>query len=169
MSKEIEVEFLQKINIHKGILFKVSRMYMDNINDQEDLYQEIVYQLWRSYANFKAESKFSTWMYRVAINTAITFFKKERVRMSAVDAFSSNETARDEFTEDNINTEVDFLYKAIHCLSKLDKALVFFYLEGMSHREIGLNLGITEGNTRVKLNRAKSKLQEIIKKQGYEF
>ena len=76
--KEKEQEFLKRIESHKGILYKVSKMYMDNHDDQQDLFQEIVCQLWKSYDSFRNESQFSTWMYRVAVNTAIVFLKKEK-------------------------------------------------------------------------------------------
>ena len=72
-----EQEFLKIINKHKGILYKVSRMYFDKLEDQQDLFQEIILQLWKSLNSFKGKSEFSSWMYRVALNTAIVFFKKE--------------------------------------------------------------------------------------------
>ena len=71
-------KFLNLIEDHKGILYKVSRMYMDNSEDQNDLIQEIVFQLWKSYERFEGNSQFSTWMYRVSLNTALTYFKKEK-------------------------------------------------------------------------------------------
>ena len=85
-----EQEFLSRIEKHKGILYKVSKMYMDNIDDQEDLFQEIVCQLWKAYDSFKGESQFSTWMYRVAINTAIVFLKKEKRKVDNYELPSTN-------------------------------------------------------------------------------
>ncbi|MTG98962.1 sigma-70 family RNA polymerase sigma factor [Myroides sp. BIT-d1] len=170
MNRIVEKEFLTNIEIHKGILYKVSRMYMDNSEDQADLYQEILLQLWKSYDKFQGKSLFSTWMYRVALNTAITYFKKDRKlstnkQMLSDDQYSVLDVEVDKVVESQIN----YLYKAIHLLNDIEKALIFLYLEGFSHYDISVNLGISEGNARVKLNRTKSKLQEIIKRQGYEF
>lgn len=170
MQEKIEKEFLERINAHKGILFKIAKMYVDEKADQEDLYQELVCQLWKSYSSFRGESQFSTWMYRVALNTAITYFKKDS-KVSKVTFRLSNEINQlpSESRDLEIENQVQYLYKAIHALNDVEKALIFLYLEGFSHLEIGSNLGISEGNARVKLNRTKSKLQEIIKRNGYEF
>ena len=74
----LQQEFLEKIENHKGMIFKISKMYVDNQQDREDLYQEIVFQLWKSYQKFEGKSQFSTWLYRVSINTALTFLNKEK-------------------------------------------------------------------------------------------
>ncbi|KLT69485.1 RNA polymerase sigma factor [Flavobacterium sp. ABG] len=166
--KEKEKEFLNRIESHKGILYKVSKMYMDTADDQQDLFQEIVCQLWKSYESFRNESQFSTWMYRVAINTAIVFLKKEKRKVDKYEIASEN--IKDEEDDSHIKeSQIDHFYKAVQKLEKIDKAIIFYQLEGFSHREIGDNLGISEGNARVKLNRAKEKLKEIIKNQGYGF
>ncbi len=163
-----EQEFLSRIEKHKGILYKVSKMYMDNIDDQEDLFQEIVCQLWKAYDSFKGESQFSTWMYRVAINTAIVFLKKEKRKVDKYELPSTN--IREEENDSEVKEkQIEYFYKAVQKLEKIDKAIIFYQLEGFSHKEIGENLGISEGNARVKLNRAKEKLKELIKNQGYGF
>lgn len=170
MRVNLETEFLERINNHKGILFKVSRMYMDTKEDQEDLYQELVCQLWKSYGSFKGESQFSTWMYRVSINTAITYFKKDsKVAQVTFRLGTEEHHIRAEDFDGEVENQISYLYKAIHELNDVEKALMLLYLEGFSHLEIGNNLGISEGNARVKLNRTKNKLQEIIKRNGYEF
>ncbi|MEO8532527.1 MAG: RNA polymerase sigma factor [Flavobacterium sp.] len=163
-----EKEFLNRIESHKGILYKVSKMYMDNHDDQQDLFQEIVCQLWKSYDSFRNESQFSTWMYRVAVNTAIVFLKKEKRKVDKYEIASEN--IKDDEGDSHIKeSQIDHFYKAVQKLEKIDKAIIFYQLEGFSHKEIGDNLGISEGNARVKLNRAKEKLKEIIKNQGYGF
>lgn len=163
-----EQEFLSRIEKHKGILYKVSKMYMDNIDDQEDLFQEIVCQLWKAYDSFKGESQFSTWMYRVGINTAIVFLKKEKRKVDKYELPSTN--IREEENDSGVKEkQIEHFYKAVQKLEKIDKAIIFYQLEGFSHKEIGENLGISEGNARVKLNRAKEKLKELIKNQGYGF
>ncbi|WP_089354733.1 RNA polymerase sigma factor [Flavobacterium sp. ov086] len=166
--KEKEQEFLNRIEKHKGILYKVSKMYMDNHDDQQDLFQEIVCQLWKSYDSFRNESQFSTWMYRVAVNTAIVFLRKEKRKVDKYEIASEN--IKDDEGDSHIKeSQIDHFYKAVQKLEKIDKAIIFYQLEGFSHKEIGENLGISEGNARVKLNRAKEKLKEIIKNQGYGF
>ncbi|MDR7211209.1 RNA polymerase sigma factor [Flavobacterium piscis] len=166
--KEKEQEFLNRIESHKGILYKVSKMYMDNYDDQQDLFQEIVCQLWKSYDTFRNESQFSTWMYRVAVNTAIVFLKKEKRKVDKYEIASEN--IKDDEGDSHVKeSQLEHFYKAVQKLQKIDKAIIFYQLEGFSHKEIGENLGISEGNARVKLNRAKEKLKEIIKNQGYGF
>jgi len=161
-----EKDFLNRIEAHKGILYKVSKMYMDNRDDQEDLFQEIVCQLWKAYDTFKGESQFSTWMYRVAINTSIVFLRKEKRKVDKYAIISEN--IKEEESDSTIKeNQIEHFYRAVQKLDKIDKAIIFYQLEGYSHREIGENLGISEGNARVKLNRTKEKLKDIIKQQGY--
>lgn len=163
-----EEDFLHKINIHKGILYKVSRMYFDNLDDQQDLFQEIVLQLWKSVPTFKGDSEFSSWMYRVALNTALAFFKKEKRKPDAYKGITYEPIA----TEDGVvekEQQLKYFYKATKELNRIEKALILLFIEGYSGKEIAKNLGITEANVRVKTNRTKKKLKEIIKKQGYEF
>ena len=141
---------------------------MDTTDDQQDLFQEIICQLWKSYDSFRNESQFSTWMYRVAINTAIVFLKKEKRKVDKYEIPSENIKAEEDDSHIK-ESQLEHFYKAVQKLEKIDKAIIFYQLEGFSHKEIGANLGISEGNARVKLNRAKEKLKEIIKNQGYGF
>ena len=164
---EQEKQFLTLLEKHKGILHKVGRMYMDTTEDREDLHQEIIIQLWKSYGSFKGDSAFSSWMYRVAVNTAITYFKKEKRR---IDTFSYDivREPEQENYDPQKDKQLDLFYKAVQYLSPVEKAIILYFMEGLSHREAGLQLGISEVNARVKLNRTKEKLQNIIKKFGYE-
>jgi len=166
--KNKEKEFLEQMEAHKGIIHKISRMYMDAEDDQQDLTQEIIYQLWKSYDSFQQQSQFSTWMYRVALNTALVFFKKEKKKMSVTDTMPEH-LAMEENVTATKELQLAHFYRAVQKLERLEKALVFLHLENYSHKEIGENLGISEGNARTKLSRAKDKLKELIKKQGYEF
>ncbi len=166
--KEREKEFLNRLDVHKGILFKISKMYMDNSDDQNDLFQEIIAQLWKSYDSFKNESQFSSWMYRVALNTAIVFLKKEKRKIDKYEITTDNIKEAESDAADK-ESQLAHFYEALQKLNKIEKAIIFYQLEGFSHKEIGSNLGISEGNARVKLNRAKDKLKEIIKNQGYGF
>lgn len=160
-SKHIENEFIASIQEHQGILHKISFVYANHVNEKDDLYQEIVLQLWKSYPSFQGKSKFSTWMYRVALNTAITLTKKPKLIFNAIEKQSvstSFETSM-EFSED-----VKLLYKAISHLNKVDKAIVLLWLEEKSYAEIAETIGITVSNVSVKLTRIKVKLAELIEK-----
>ncbi|MDQ0067040.1 RNA polymerase sigma factor [Chryseobacterium lathyri] len=169
MSSQTETAFLKLVNQHKGILYKASRMYADSLEDREDLQQEILIQLWKSYQNFKGNSEFSTWMYRVAINTAITYLKKEKIRTNNHTDVPHHFEVQNEDYNPSKDRQLEVFYAAVQELKALEKAIIFYFMEGMSHKEIGDNLGLSEGNARVKLNRAKEKIQQIIKKTGYEF
>lgn len=169
MSNPTETTFLKLVNRHKGILYKASRIYADSVEDREDLQQEILIQLWKSYQNFKGNSEFSTWMYRVAINTAITYLKKEKQRSgNQIDVPHHFEAQQEDYNPTK-DRQLEIFYSAVQELNPLEKAVIFYFMEGMSHKEIGNNLGLSEGNARVKLNRTKEKIQQIIKKSGYEF
>jgi len=159
------MEFLEKIEKHKGVIFKISKMYMDNPDDQNDLYQEIIYQAWKSYSDFQKKSEFSTWLYRTALNTAIVFLRSEKKRSFIQNQSIENLSVHQESYNDADDRNMKLMYEAIHQLSAIDKALIFFYLEDFPGKEIAKQLGITEVNARVKLNRAKTKLKEIIEKQ----
>ena len=163
-----EEAFLHKVNNHKGILYKVSRMYFDNTEDQQDLFQEIILQLWKSVNSFKGDSEFSTWLYRVALNTALAFFKKEKRKPDSYKGIDYEPIAPENDLDEK-EQQLAHFYKATKELNKIEKALILLFIEGYSGKEIAKNLGITEANVRVKTNRTKKKLQEIIKKQGYEF
>ncbi|GGH70740.1 RNA polymerase sigma-70 factor (ECF subfamily) [Filimonas zeae] len=154
-------EFIALLSQHRNIIHKVCNLYMDNSEQREDLFQEITLQAWKSYPHFKGDARFSTWLYRVALNTAITYFKKEQRRSAVVLATNFPETSD---TPDPVQEQLMAMYKAIATLSKIDKALVMLYLEDYSYQEIGDMLGITANNVAVKMNRVKSRLKEESKK-----
>jgi len=164
MSEE-EKEYLEKIDRHKGVIFKISKMYMDNFDDQKDLYQEIIYQTWKSYRDFQGKSDFATWLYRTALNTAILFLKSKKKR-----SFINNQSIenilvyQDQYNDDD-DRNIKLMYEAIHQLSAVDKAIIFYFLEDYTGRQIAEQLGVSEVNARVKLNRAKAKLKDLIAKK----
>lgn len=163
-----EHEFLRLINQHKRIIYKISKTYADDAEEQKDLSQEIVIQLWKSYDTFKQQSQFSTWMYRVALNTAITNIRQSKRRPCCIRSHPEIDVPDSDQPLEKEDQLAHF-YRAVQELSPIEKALIFLFLEGRSHKEIGLDLGITEVNARVRLNRTKEKLQQTIKKNGYEF
>ncbi len=158
----LHTEFLEKIEKHKGIIFKISKMYMDTKDDQDDLFQEITFQVWKAYTSFKGQSEFSTWLYRVALNTAIVFLKTEKRR----NFINNDDISNYKIVQEDYNPEKDEqltkMYTAIHQLNPIDKAFIFYYLEDFSGKEIAAQMGISEGNVRVKMNRAKTKLKEAL-------
>ncbi|SEF54552.1 RNA polymerase sigma-70 factor, ECF subfamily [Halpernia humi] len=157
-----EQEFLAQIEKHKGILFKISKMYMDDAENQQDLFQEMTYQAWKSFPKFRGESLFSTWLYRIALNTAIVFLKSEKKRKSISADFNENISVVAEHYDFETEENLKQMYQAINQLNNIDKALIFYYLENFSGKEIAEEMGITEVNVRVKLNRAKTKLKELL-------
>ena len=158
----LEKIFLEQIEKHKGVIFKISKMYMDNFDDQKDLFQEITFQVWKAYPTFEGKSQFSTWLYRVALNTAIIFLKSENKRSFIKnDEIENFKIVADDYDDDE-EKKLARMYSAIQQLNEIDKALIFYYLEDFSGKEIADNMGISEGNARVKLNRAKEKLKQLI-------
>mgnify|MGYP006205234615 FL=1 len=155
-------EFITKIEKHKGIIFKISKMYMDDIDDRDDLFQEIIYQVWKAYPSFRGQSEFSTWLYRIALNTAIIFLKNEKKRsFISSGSYTEYKIAQEDFNNEK-EEKLNAMYKAIHQLNPIDKAFIFYYLEDFSGKEIAEQMGISEGNVRVKMNRAKNKLKDIL-------
>ena len=156
--------FTDLIEKNQGIIHKICRIYTDDEFSHEDLFQEIVLQLWRSYDSFKGESKFSTWMYRVSLNTAIILIRKKNksIQISDIEDQIIN------YKQDEIDSETEerlqLLYAAIKILNDVERALVLLYLEDLPYKDIAETLGISEVNARVKMNRVKIKLREIITK-----
>uniref|UniRef100_UPI002624E02C RNA polymerase sigma factor n=1 Tax=uncultured Chryseobacterium sp. TaxID=259322 RepID=UPI002624E02C len=118
----LEQEFLDKIEKHKGIIFKISKMYMDDKEDRDDLFQEITFQVWKAYPTFRGNSEFSTWLYRIALNTAIVFLKSEKKRsFISNEDFSTYKIVQDEYNYEK-EERLAAMYKAIHQLNPIDKA-----------------------------------------------
>lgn len=157
----MEKEFVRLLNTHAGIIYKVCQLYCRTTPDRQDLFQEIVLQLWKSYPQFKQEARFSTWMYRIALNTAITHYRKERRRPQAI--FMEGFEMPDLAVTNTDNENVRILYKAIEQLSAVEKAIILLFLDEKSYEEISEITGITKTNVGVKLNRTKQKLDSIFK------
>lgn len=158
-----EKEFIQLLNEHQRIIHKVCNLYMDAHADREDLFQEITLQAWKAYAGFRGDAKFSTWLYRVALNTAITFFRKEKKKPEIYSSEQMPDYGHQD-THDPIEEQVKAMYAAIGDLSKIDKAIVMLYLEDYNYNDIGDMMGITANNVAVKMNRIKIKLKESTQK-----
>ncbi len=153
--------FLSLVLKNKGIIIKICNSYCRNKADREDLAQEITYQLWRSGKSFDTDHTFSTWMYRVALNVAISFYRKEK-KSETVISISENEVAIEDKNDgsDELEENINLLQQFISELKGLDKALMILYLESKSYAEIAEILGITETNTATRISRIKDKLKQ---------
>lgn len=151
-------QFIQQIDLHQHIIHKICRLYRDSKEDREDLFQEIVFQLWKAAPSFEGRSKFSTWMYKVALSTALAGFRKKRPPVVYPETLP--EQADHSQQEQHIQSEQ--LMEALKKLDDADKALITLYLEDLSYQEIAEITGISENYVGVKLNRIKSKLQKWI-------
>ena len=159
----MEKEFLKAVHDYQRIIHKLCRIYRDTPEDQEDLFQEIVIQLWKAFPKFRGESKFSTWLYRIGINVAITQYRKHKNRIYETDI----ESLKFELPADELSLEqeeqLQQMYSAISQLNDIEKAIVMLYLEDRSYDEMEEIMGISNGNLRVRMNRIKEKLRQITK------
>lgn len=155
--------FLSVIQANKGIIYKVANAYCSNAEDRKDLVQEIIVQLWKSFDNYKDQYKYSTWMYRIALNVAISFYRKENRRKQVSNSLSDSILY---FAYTDVETEIEenivHLQQFISELKELDKAILLLYLEEKSQKEIAEIIGISETNVATKIGRIK-----IILKQKF--
>ena len=143
---------------HKGILFKVVHAYAFEHADRQDLFQEIVIQVWRSVDAFRGDSSVPTWMYRVALNTAIAWTRKERRHRRGKQPFEVVEGLLMTVPAEERDPRVEWLYRKIAQLEDVDRSVALLLLDGFSYREIAAIVGLTESNVGVKINRIKSAL-----------
>jgi len=157
----MDENFIDILNNHRGLIYKVCNLYCRDKDDREDLFQEIVLQIWKSFKSFRGESAMSTWMYRIALNTAITHLRKEKravndsVSLQGIEVPDMNDSdeKEEQFTQ---------LFAAIERLDKIEKSVVLLYLEGKSYDEISEITGLSKSNVGVKLNRIKTKLSGTL-------
>ncbi len=157
-TEQLRTRFQALVDENRRIVYKICSSYCPNRDDRDDLAQEIVTELWKSFATFDERSRFSTWLYRVALNVAISFSRRERRRARHV--VSGGENLLD-VAESARGTPEDLfvLYQFIEDLDPLNKALVLLYLDGYAYREISDVLGITETNVATKISRLKSAIR----------
>lgn len=155
----MEQAFLKDIQQQQNIIYKVCNLYRDRREDQEDLFQEIVYQLWKAYPGFKGESKLSTWMYRIALNTAIAAYRKPKIDITYPEELPDHVQYA---TDTNSSENEQRLFRALRSLTDAEKAVISLYLEDYSYQEIAAITGLTESNVGVRLNRIKTKLKERL-------
>ena len=154
-----ERQFLKLIGGHQGIIHKICRLYRDTAADREDLFQEIVFQLWRGINAVRGDAKPSTWIYRVALNTAIAAFRKRKPDIEYLPLLPD---VLQEDESEELALRRERLFIAIKQLNDGEKAIVALYLDDMDHGQIAEITGITENNVAVKLNRIKAKIQKLL-------
>ena len=155
-------KFLALILANKKIIYKICHSYCKNPADREDLAQEIIIQLWKSSGRYDKQYKLSTWIYRIALNVAISFYRSETRRKQDTAALDENiiDMVEAEPAPDEQEDDMQLLYRFIDKLDELNKALILLYLDNHNYKEISYILGITETNVATKLNRIKQKLKK---------
>lgn len=162
MSSELEKSFVKQLQENQNLIHKICRLYTDGEDAHKDLFQEITIQLWKAFPQFRGDSKFTTWAYRVGLNTAITLYRKKTKSINTIEFDSKfHKIDQDEYNYEE-EEHIKLLYQAVHQLNDIEKALVFMYLEDKDYSEIAETLGISEVNARVKMNRIKGKLKNIL-------
>ena len=160
MKSTKEIEFVTLVQEHQNLIHKICRLYTNSDAEHKDLFQEITIQLWKAYPKFRGDAKFSTWMYRVGINTAISLYRKSKNR---IQSFSFDDVSykipHNETYDDTQDQQLKSIYAALNHLNDIDKAVIFLYLEDKNYKEISEAIGISEVNARVKMNRIKKKLK----------
>ena len=154
--------FLEQIEENQDIIHKICCLYAINNDDRKDLSQEITCQLWKSYKSFRGESKFTTWMYKVALNTALLNLRRHRVRVRTQSLKEHHTDIPAEADQKEKYGQINSLYKAISQLGKLDRAIIILFLEQLSYKEISEVIGISKSNVSVRLARVKKKLKELL-------
>lgn len=159
---DLEHRFVQQLNAHQGILRKVCSIYTHTPDDHEDLFQEIVLQAWRAFPAFRAEATFSTWLYRVALNVAITNLRKRTRRPHMTDWDQLSEQAVASIDPLDQTDQLQALHQAIATLNQIEKGLIMLHLEGYTYEEMADIMGITPNYVGVKLNRIREKLRKKL-------
>jgi RNA polymerase sigma-70 factor (ECF subfamily) len=155
----MEEKFLKDMLEHQALIHKICRLYRDTHEDREDLFQEIVYQLWKSYPKFQNKSKVSSWMYRIGLNTAMATFRKPRIVLSGSNQVPENTAIQNTNSEES---REELLFNVVKKLDDAERAMIALYLEDISYAEIAGILGISESNVGVRLNRIKKKIRILL-------
>ena len=158
-TKQLENEFLDMITAQNRTIYKVCYIYAKNQDDLNDLFQETVLNLWKSYPRYRGDSKLTTWVYRIAMNTCITFLRRSNTRPKTIPITS--DVIRRQTDDDGTAGQLQELYNRINQLGKLERALILLWLEERSYQEMADILGISKANVAVRLNRVKEKLKKM--------
>ncbi len=155
----MQLAFLKIVEEHQGIIYRVCKMYRNSKEDQQDLFQEIVLQLWKSFPKFRYESKVGTWMYRIALNTAIAIFRKNTIQLEFKESIPKNYLLSQ---PDSSSENEERMFEAIRRLDQTERVLIALFLEDYPYKEIAEITGITENYVGVKINRIKEKLKKHL-------
>jgi RNA polymerase sigma-70 factor (ECF subfamily) len=158
-TKELEREFLDMIAAQKRVIYKVCYIYAKDQDDLNDLFQEVVLNLWKSFPSYRGDSKLTTWVYRIAMNTCITFLRRSNTRLQTIPMTA--DVASLVADEEGRTGQLQELYRLINRLGKLERALILLWLEERSYQEMADILGISKANVAVKLLRTKEKLKKM--------
>ncbi len=162
MNNQLEQTFVTQLRDNQNIIHKICRLYTSDGDAHKDLFQEITIQLWKAFPKFRGDSKFSTWAYRVALNTSISLYRKNSKSIQTSDYEKHSYFISQEDYNPEEEEQLKLMYKAVHQLNDIEKALIYMYLEEKDYTEIAETLGISEVNARVKMNRIKKKLKKIL-------
>lgn len=153
-----EKEFIALVENYKQVIYKVCYIYATDPDNLNDLYQEVVINLWKAFPRFRGECKVSTWVYRIGLNTCISFFRKSKSRPEVVPISVDLEAVAE---DEDKTAQLRELYRMINCLGRLERALILLWLEERSYQEMAEITGISRNNVAVKLNRIKEKLKQM--------
>jgi RNA polymerase sigma-70 factor, ECF subfamily len=162
LTEEQEKSFVKLIKENQGLIHKVCILYETDKELRNDLFQEIVLQLWKSFPTFRGEAKITTWMYRIALNTAISGLRKlgRKIKTDELEEFHLNIS---DHTEDHFEEDFQKLQWAIRQLSEIERAMIMMALDEVPYDEIAENIGITQNNVRVRMNRIREKIRNLIR------
>lgn len=149
--------FIEAIFPHQALIYKICRLYRENKEDREDLFQEIVYQLWKAYPSYEGRSKITTWMYRIGLNTAIAVYRKKKIMQQPLSGAEENM-----YEENHINENEERLKVIVNELDDADRAIITLYFDELSYEEIADIVGISENYVGVRLNRIKKKIKNRL-------
>lgn len=161
-TKKLKKQFVQALHDHQGIIHQICKVYYASRDDRADAFQEVVLQLWKAYPRFREESKVTTWMYRVALNTVLKNIRQQ----AQFPTQNIEEVAENKVVNFHQDTN-DYLQFALQQLNELEKAIVILHIEGYNYTEIAQTLELTETNVSSKLHRIKQKIRKIIKQEQY--
>jgi RNA polymerase sigma factor (sigma-70 family) len=168
-SPDQKAQFIALLTSHRGLLYKVARVYGRTASERADLAQEAVLNLWQAYPRYNARLKFSTWMYRIALNVAISWRRRETTQTRHLVPTGEEilENAADLETPAGTDSDLALLYSSIERLDELDRALLLLYLDGLSHQDISVVLGISPTNIATKIGRLKERLRDNFRAAGH--
>ena len=162
-----KIEIFEIIEKYQGIIHKVNSIYFKHKEDREDNFQEVIYQLFKSFDSLRDRNKVTSWIYKVSINTAITALRKNNRVKTKPEFYDSDIKEVNETNHEEFNEKISHLYTAIDKLSEIEKAIILLYLDEKSYNEIGEIIGISKNNVGVKISRIKEKIKYTLKNKNY--